>query len=167
MKMPTPQATTENSSAKDELINLFNNWGKASFSQSLEGLASLEFYKKVLGRIAAGEDLSDELPELKKLSPTEVIRVVQALIERTDSEVRKAWELKPNISSLFDLTVRQHKDDISQLPCFDIQYQATVVEGLVTVRMTSWRRNLTVEVEADDAAAFVVMKKLVMASMKN
>ena len=165
--MAMPQATTENSSAKNELINLFNNWGKASFSQSLEGLASLEFYKKVLFRIAAEEDLSDELPELKKLSSADAINAVQALIEQTDSEVRKAWELKPNISSLFDLTVRQHKDDISQLPCFDIQYQATVVEGVVTVRMTSWRRNLRVDVQADDAAAFVVLKKIVMASIKD
>ena len=164
--MYTPLPTAERSQHHQELEALFKNWAQKSFIDSMESMREVEHYQQVLQRIQAGEDLSDELVALKNHTKQSAVTVIKSLIEQSTAGIEQAWSLKPNVARLFTVSVRQRMHDLSTAPCFDVQYQAKTVEGLVTVHVTTWRRNITVTVDGAADAVDQLQGQLVMTGLQ-
>ena len=162
--MTTPQATTTQS--HEELLALFKNWAAASFSKSVEAVNEEGFYQHVLAKIEAKTDLTTELPELKLMKLSAAKAVVKRLSKQAKESVDTAWELSSNVSKLFRTTIRSHHDDLSLLPCFDVEYRAETTQGVVKIAIMTWRRNVDVTISGKALACDLLYGQVVMAGMR-
>ena len=160
--MTTSTATTE-FDAREALRQHFEKNGLANFEKTMKLLQELNFYKHVLEKLEQGVDLSDELPELRKLKIQSAKKIVKQLIFESEKAATLVWESPIKI---FTTSVRSSIDESSLLPSFDVLYTAKVSGGAVKIALKTWRRNLTVSVEGKEAACETVHGQLVLASMR-
>ena len=160
--MTTSTATTE-FDAREALRQHFEKNGLANFEKTIKSLQELDFYKHVLAKLEQGVDLSDELPELRKLKIQSAKKIVKQLIAESEKAVTIVW-VSP--FKLFKTSMRYSIDESSLLPSFDVFYTAKVSSGAVKIALKTWRRNLTVSVEGKEAACETVHGQLVLASMR-
>jgi hypothetical protein len=163
--MTTPQATI--SQSHDELLAVFKNLAVTSFGKSVDAINEEGFYQHVLAKMQAETDLSADLPELKKMKESAAKAVVKRLSKQAKESAETAWELSSNVSKLFRTTIRSHQDDLSLLPCFDVEYKAETPKGDVTIAAKTWRRNVTVTIDGKDAALDLLHGQIVMAGMRD
>jgi hypothetical protein len=161
--MTTSTATTE-FDAREVLRQHFEKNGLANFEKTMKLLQELNFYKHVLAKLEQGVDLSDELPELRKLKIQIAKKIVKQLIAESEKAVTLVWE---SPFKLFSTSVRSSIDESSLLPSFDIFYIAKVSGGAVKIALKTWRRNLTVSIEGKEAACERVYGQLVTATLSN
>lgn len=162
--MTTPQATT--SQSQDELLTLFKNWAAASFDKSVDAVNEEGFYQHVLAKMEAKADLTADLPELKAMKPSTAKAVVKRLSKQAKESVETAWELSSNVGKLFRTTIRSHHDDLSLLPCFDVEYRADTTQGPVKIAIKTWRRNVDVTISGKASACDLLHGQVVMAGMR-
>jgi hypothetical protein len=160
--MTSSTATTE-FDAREALRQHFEKNGLTNFEKTIKLLQELNFYKHVLTKLEQGVDLSDELPELRKLKIQSAKKIVKQLIAESEKAATLVWE---SPIKLFSTSVRSSIDDSSLLPCFDVLYTAKVSGGAVRIGLKTWRRNITVTVEGKEAACEAVHGQLVFASMR-
>jgi hypothetical protein len=160
--MTTSTATTE-FDAREVLRQHFEKNGLANFEKTIKSLQQLDFYKHVLAKLEQGVDLSDELPELRKLKIQSAKKIVKQLIAESEKAATIVW-VSP--FKLFSTSVRSSIDESSLLPSFEVLYTAKVSGGAVRIALSTWRRNLTVSVEGKDAACETVHGQLILASMR-
>jgi hypothetical protein len=160
--MTTSTATTE-FDAREVLRQHFEKNGLANFEKTMKLLQELNFYKHVLAKLEQGVDLSDELPELRKLKIQSAKKIVKQLIAESEKAATIVW-VSP--FKLFSTSVRSSIDESSLLPSFEVLYTAKVSGGAVRIALSTWRRNLTVSVEGKDAACETVHGQLILASMR-
>ena len=161
--MTTSTATTE-FNAREALRQHFEKNGLANFEKTIKSLQQLDFYKHVLAKLEQGVDLSDELPELRKLKIQSAKKIVKQLIAESEKAATLVWE---SPFKLFRTSVRYSIDESSLLPNFDVLYVAKVSGGTVKIALNTWRRNLTVSVEGKEAACDTVHGQLVMAGIRS
>lgn len=164
--MTTPQATTSQSQSQEELLALFKNWAAASFDISVDAVNEEGFYQYVLSKMEAKVDLSADLPELKSMKPSAAKAVVKRLSKQAKESVETAWELSSNVGKLLRTTIRSHQDDLSLLPCFDVEYKADTAQGVVKIAVRTWRRNVDVTISGSQSACDVLYGQVVMAGMR-
>jgi hypothetical protein len=162
--MTTPQATT--SQSQDELLALFKYWAGASFRKSIDAVNEEGFYQHVLAKMNAKADLTADLPELKTMKPSAAKAVVKRLSKQAKESVDTAWELSSNVGKLFRTTIRSHQDDLSLLPCFDVEYKADTAQGVVKIAVKTWRRNVDVTISGKVSACDLLHGQVVMAGMR-
>lgn len=160
--MTTSTATTE-FNAREALRQHFEKNGLANFEKTIKSLQELDFYKHVLEKLEQGVDLSDELPELRKLKMPVAKKVVKQLIRDTEKAATSVWE---STHKLFRTSVRSGIDESSLLPSFDVVYTANGASGSVKIALKTWRRNLSVSVEGKEAACDSVHGQMVLSGMR-
>ena len=160
--MTTSTATTE-FDAREALRQHFEKNGLANFEKTIKSLQQLDFYKHVLAKLEQGVDLSDELPELRKLKIQSAKKIVKQLIAESEKAATIVWA---SPFKLFTTSVRSSIGESSLLPSFDILYKAKVSGGAVKIALRTWRRNLTVAVDGDIAACENIYAQLVMATLR-
>ena len=160
--MTTSTATTE-FNAREALRQHFEKNGLANFEKTIKSLQQLDFYKHVLAKLEQGVDLSDELPELRKLKIQSAKKIVKQLITESEKAATMVWE---SPFKLFTTSVRSSIDESSLLPSFDVLYTAKVSGDVVKIALKTWRRNLTISVKGKEAACETVHGQLVLAGMR-
>jgi hypothetical protein len=160
--MTTTTATTE-FNAREALRQHFEKNGLANFEKTIKSLQELDFYKHVLAKLEQGVDLSDELPELRKLKTQSAKKIVKQLIGESEKAATIVW-VSP--FKLFSTSVRFSIDESSLLPSFEVLYVAKLSSGTVKIALNTWRRNLTVSVEGKQAACETVHGQLVLAGIR-
>ena len=88
------------------------------------------------------------------------------MVAEADKATSSAWELSTNVAKLFHTTIRSHSDEMSLLPCFDVEYKAENAKGTVHITVKAWRRNVTVTVDGKTAALDLLHGQFVMAGMR-
>ena len=160
--MTTSTATTE-FNAREVLRQHFEKNGLANFEKTIKSLQQLDFYKHVLAKLEQGVDLSDELPELRKLKIQSAKKIVKQLITESEKAATMVWE---SPFKLFTTSVRSSIDESSLLPNFDVIYTAKVSGEVVKIALKTWRRNLTVSVDGKEDACESVHGQLVLAGIR-
>jgi len=160
--MTSSTATTE-FDAREELRQHFEKNGLTNFEKIIKLLQELNFYKHVLTKLEQGVDLSDELPELRKLKIQSAKKIVKQLIAESEKATTLVWE---SPLKLFRTSVRYGFDESSLLPSFDVSYTAKVNGEAVKIALRTWRRNITVTVEGKEGACDNVHGQLVLAGMR-
>ena len=119
-----------------------------ALKQSLERACDLSHFKQVKTRLEAGEDLSKELPQLKKLAKKDALAAVKTLIKRCDTDLIEYWALPKAAKSKLSITHKSYKGEL--VPRFTANYQFATTLGLVEIKVTTQGRYIFVSPSTKD-----------------
>lgn len=126
--------------------NFFERKARQAINQSIDRASDLSYFKQVKRRIETGEDLSIELPQLKKLKKKDSIDSLKTLIKRCDKDLFNYWNLaKPAKSKV---TVEYEKFEHEIVPRFNVAYEFKTVLGMVTVNVRTQGNHIYVSAKA-------------------
>jgi hypothetical protein len=165
--MTTPIATTGISATADELKDFFENHANIAFDLCLDAHCRADFYSKLLADVQKGRVLSEELPEAKGLPPSIVKTVIQKQHKQAVAAAESAWELSGDIAKEFRTTIRSALPEGEAIPQYDIEYQAKNTRNSARVRITTWRRNVSVEVIGSEAALDEIHGLITLAALRS
>ena len=116
----------------------FERKANGALKQSLERACDLSHFKQVKTRLEAGEDLTKELPQLKKLSKRDALAAVKTLIKRCDTDLNEYWTLPKAAKAKLSITNKSYKGEL--VPRFTATYQFATKLGQVTIKVTTQGR---------------------------
>jgi len=148
--MTTSTATAQLSTARAKLEEQFTEWARESFTQVFNAMAKVAFYKTVMRRLDSKTDITDEVPEIVGMHEKDVREVVLALEKQGHDELTKTWELASHYQSCFLTTIRTITPENEVLPLYDVEYAGKDDYAGAKVKISTWRRNLKVEVHGSD-----------------
>ena len=148
--MTKSTATAPVSTARAELEEQFTEWARESFTQVFDAMNREVFYKTVMRRLDSKTDIADEVPEMVGMSESDVREVVLALGKQAHDELKKKWELATHYQTCFLTTVRTVTAEDEVLPQYDVEYAGRDEYAGAKVKISTWRRNLKVEVLGTD-----------------
>lgn len=163
--MTTSTATTKVDTG-EALRQFFENNAITALGKVIVLLQERDLYAHALKRLEQGADLSAELPEIKVVTPAVAKQVMQRMIADADKATSSVWELSTNVGKLFHTTIRSRNQEMSLLPCFDIEYKAETANGIVKIAVKTWRRTASVTVEGKVAALDLLHGQVIMAGMR-
>jgi hypothetical protein len=126
----------------------FERKANGALKQSLERACDLSHFKQVKTRLEAGEDLSKELPQLKKLSKKDALAAVKTLIKRCDTDLAGYWALPKAAKAKLTVTHKSHKGEL--VPRFTANYQFDTKLGQIDIKATTKGRYIFVSLSAKD-----------------
>lgn len=148
--MTTSTATVQLSTARAELEEQFTEWARESFTQVFNAIDKVAFYKTVMRRLDSKTDITDEVPEIVGMVEADVREVVLALGRQAHDEMTQTWELATHYQPCFLTTVRTATPEDEVLPQYDVEYAGRDDYAGAKVKISTWRRNLKVEVIGTD-----------------
>lgn len=163
--MTTSTATTKVDTGEALRLHFENN-AITALGKVITLLQERDLYAHALRKLEQGADLSADLPEIKDVTPAVAKKVMQRMIADADKASSSVWELSVNVGKLFHTTIRSRSDEMSLLPCFDVEYKAETAKGVVKIAVNTWRRNVTVAVDGKVAALDLLHGQVVMAGMR-
>lgn len=119
-----------------------------ALKQSLERACDLSHFKQVRTRLEAGEDLSKELPQLKKLQKKDALAAIKTLIKRCDTDLNEYWTLPKAAKAKLSVTHKSYKGEL--VPRFTANYQFNTQLGLVEIKITTQGRYVFVSPSTKD-----------------
>ena len=128
-----------------EVIDYFNEHAKTAINRCHDRVADLKFFEGVKGRLAAGEDLSGELPKLKQVKSKDAILVVEKLIKRCYDDMAGYWEIPS--SGGIECTVAYEITESEIIPRFSGAYRIKTEVGAVTFTLASKGNHVDLDVD--------------------
>jgi hypothetical protein len=126
----------------------FERKANGALKLSLERACDLSHFKQVKTRLEAGEDLSKELPQLKKLPKKDALETVKTLIKRCGTDLNDYWTLPKAAKAKLSVTHKSYKGEL--VPRFTANYQFATKLGQVTIKVTTQGRYVFASVDARD-----------------
>lgn len=163
--MTTSTATTKVNTG-EALRQHFEKNAITALGKVIALLQERDLYAHALQKLEQGADLSADLPEITDVKPAVAKKVMQRMIADAEKTSSSVWELPTNVGKLFNTTIRSRNDEMSLLPCFDVEYKAETAKGVVKIAVNTWRRNVTVTVDGKVAALDLLHGQVVMAGMR-
>lgn len=148
--MKKSTATVQTSTARAVLEKQFAEWASESFTHVFDAMDKEAFYKTVMRRLDSKTDITDEVPEMVGMDESDVREVVLALGKQAHDELTKTWELATHYQPCFLTTVRTATPENEVLPQYDVEYAGRDDYAGAKVKISTWRRNLKVEVIGTD-----------------
>ena len=128
-----------------EVIDYFNELAKTAVNRCHDRVADLKFFESVKGRLADGEDLSGELPQLKNVKSSDAIFVVEKLIKRCYDDMAGYWDIPS--SGGIDCKVTYEIADNEIIPRFSAAYRIKTDVGAVTFTLASKGNHVDLDVD--------------------
>ncbi|MDP3121304.1 hypothetical protein [Polynucleobacter sp.] len=126
----------------------FERKANGALKQSLERACDLSHFKQVKVRLEAGEDLSKELPQLKRLSKKDALVIVKTLIKRCDTDLNDYWTLPKSTEAKLIVAHKSYKGEL--VPRFTANYQFKTQLGQVEIKVTTQGRYVFVSPSTKD-----------------
>ena len=128
-----------------EVIDYFNELAESAIERCHERMADLKFYENVKARLLAGEDLSEELPLLKKVNQADAAFIADKLIERCYDDMTGYWNIPSNGG--IDCKVNYEINPSELIPRFAAEYIIGTEVGAVTFTLTSKGNHVDLDVD--------------------
>ena len=128
-----------------EVIDYFNELAKTAVNRCHDRVADLKFFEAVKARLAAGEDLSGELPQLKNVKSSDAILVVEKLIKRCFDDMTGYWDIPSNGG--IECMVSYELNPSELIPRFAAEYIIGTEVGAVTFTLTSKGNHVDLDVD--------------------
>ena len=138
-------ADTIDKHMSQEVIDYFNELAKTAVNRCHDRVADLKFFESVKGRLAAGEDLSGELPQLKNVKSSDAIFVVEKMIKRCYDDMEGYWDIPS--SGGIDCKVTYEITDNEIIPRFSAVYRIKTDVGAVTFTLASKGNHVDLDVD--------------------
>jgi len=131
-----------------ELTLYFERYAQGALDQVMSSLVATSFYKRILARLENKEDLSEELPILKKVGTKNAISVVKTALADYAKESDAAWDLPANLKKAAKSKISQVQHHQEHLPRYDVLHQFATDAGTVKVHITTSGQNIEVDLNA-------------------
>jgi hypothetical protein len=118
-----------------EAIDYLKEHAATALSRCSDRVADLKFFDSVKRRLAAGEDLSGELPQLKHVIPKDAAFIVDRLKKRCYDDMVGYWTMPSN--SGIDSKVTYEVVETELIPRFTAKYATKTEVGAITVTVSS------------------------------
>lgn len=147
MKKSTPIQLSHGSYQDNpSLIQLyFENLAESALKKSLARAADLSYFKQVKRRIESGEDLTKELPQLKKMDKRSALASIKTLIKRCDSDLTDYWSMPKAAEATTRIEHRSFKCEL--VPRFRADYTFQTKLGAVTINVKTLGRYVFVQAD--------------------
>lgn len=126
----------------------FERKARQALNQSLDRASDLTHFKQVMCRIESNEDLSKELPQLKKLNKKTAIGSLKTLIKRCDTDLPKYWNLAKAAKS--KVTVAHECFPGELAPRFMVAYEFKTALGTVIINVKTQGNYILVSADTKD-----------------
>ena len=125
------------------IVQFFENHAKTVLSECHARANDLHHFKQVLYRLNQGEDLSHELPQLKKLDKKAAIASVKTLIKRCEVDMSAYWLLpnSPNVK----VEVKHTYPAMELVPRFTVNHAFTTPAGKLDIRVLTQGNYISVQ----------------------
>jgi hypothetical protein len=163
----TDDILTAESTFRKDLYDRFYDHALDSYEKSMQAFNDRDFYVYVHSKFQRGVDLTGDLPELNNLDKGVASKVMLAMEAKALKRANDAWELNENQASCFVTTIRSRIDEGELIPCFDIEYAGKDDYANAKIKVTTWRRYITVEVIGTESELEKMSKQLFIATMWN
>jgi len=130
------------------LTQYFENYAEGSIARMKAAKLAISYYERIKARLLKKEDLSGELPIIKKVGPEGTMTVVKAAIADYRLRLESAWEMNPKLRELGKYKCSLIVKDREHLPRAEISYQFKSAAGTVKVRIASAGETFKLELEA-------------------
>lgn len=131
-----------------ELTLYFERYAQRALDQVMHSLVATSYYKRILARLENKEDLSEEMPILKKVGAKNAIGVVKTALADYAKESETAWELPANLKKAAKSKISQVQHHQEHLPRYEVLHQFATDAGVVKVRITTSGQNIEVDLNA-------------------
>ena len=128
--------------------NFFERKARQAINQSIDRASDLSYFKQVKRRIETGEDLSKELPQLKKLAKKDTVGSLKTLIKRCDTDLTGYWNLAKATKSKVTVKHEIFKGELT--PRFKASYEFKTALGAVTVNVKTQGNYILVSADTKD-----------------
>ena len=150
----------------------FERKARQALNQSLDRASDLSYFKQVKRRIESGEDLSNELPQLKKLTKKDTVGSLKTLIKRCDTDLDTYWNLAKAAKSKVTVKHESYKGELA--PRFRVAYEFKTALGVVIINVKTQGNYILVSADTKDVkkghtevALMDVEKQLSLAGLLN
>ena len=130
------------------LNQYFENYAEGSIARMKAAKLAISYYERIKARLLKKEDLSGELPIIKKVGPEGTMTVVKAAIADYRRQVASAWEMNLKLREVGKYKCTLIVKDREHLPRADVSYQFKGASGTVKVRITSAGETFKLELNA-------------------
>ena len=118
--------------AEDEIRLFIANHAVKAIVKTERRIADIMHYEQVRDRVAADEDLSDELPQLRTLNKAQAIKAINALIKAKGDEAAAFWDLPgAKVGSEVKITKQLGRSR----PRYDVTYTFPTKYGEVNISL--------------------------------
>ena len=126
------------------LHDFFNQHAENAIAGMKQALLAQIFYKRLLPRLVAGEDLSDEIPVLAKVGQKQAIKVVKQAIEENQTNLQTVWNLPQKLQKVGKQEVRLQQEPYEPLPRVQLTFRYPSSAGEVVVRVKTMGENISI-----------------------
>lgn len=148
------------------LINYFEGYATRALGKVKNALLAQKYYERVLLQLQNKEDLSDQLPIIKKVGIAGTTKVVKEAIADYQKELSQAWKLSPGIAENAKTTLSQIVNEREILPRYEVLHQFKTDAGTVKVLITTIGENINLSITvgknkmASQAALYELEKQI-------
>ena len=154
-----------------ELTLYFEQYAQNALDQLMSDLVAKSFYERILTRLQNKEDLSAELPIIKKVGIKDATAVAKAALDDYQKDSENVWELPLKLKETSKSKISQVKLHQEHLPRFDVLHQFATDAGAVKVHIITTGQNIKVEISAGknkmaaQAAIYELEKQVAFANL--
>ncbi len=130
------------------LTQYFENYAEASIARMKAARLAVSYYERIKARLIKKEDLSGELPLIKKVGPEGTMTVVKAAIADYKAQIAGAWDMAPKLRELGKQKIALQMKEREHIPRADMCYHFKSAAGTVKVRITSAGETFKLEFDA-------------------
>ncbi len=131
-----------------ELFHYFQHYADCAMEQAYESLVAQQYYSKVLKRLQAGEDLSEEIVEIKKVGNKIALEVTIQALSEYEKKAKSAWKLPPLMADQAKTLISHNKERLEHLPRYEITHTFNTEAGTVVVTIKTAGMNSKVTIDA-------------------
>ena len=126
----------------------FERKARQALNESMDRASDLSYFKQVKHRIEAGEDLSKELPQLKKLAKKDAVGSLKTLIKRCDTDLTGYWNLSKAAKAKVTVAYECFPGELA--PRFKVAYEFKTALGTVIINVKTQGNYILVSADTKD-----------------
>ena len=133
----------------DVLTTYFNRYAESALDQIHHGLAAIDFYGEVIDRLKNGIDISDSVPEVKRVGSKIALDTAQEMLADYIKRVEHIWDLPKPLKEIATTKISKNKERLENLPRYDVTYTFKLESGKITIHISTANRNHRLEIDTD------------------
>jgi hypothetical protein len=131
------------------LTQFFNNYAETALSQIHIGLTAIRYYNESIYRLENGIDISDSIPEVKRVGNKVALQAAKELLLDYEQQVKNAWNLPKTLADLASSKITSHKERLENLPRYEVTHTFKLEAGKITINITTANQNHRLEIDSD------------------
>jgi hypothetical protein len=133
----------------DALTTYFNRYAESALDQIHQGLAAIDFYGEVIDRLKNGIDISDSVPEVKRVGSKIALDTAQEMLADYIKRVEHIWDLPKPLKEIATTKISKHKERLENLPRYDVTHTFKLESGKINILISTANRNHRLEIDTD------------------